>query len=115
MKPLAPTVLAVLMLAGCNAAAPPPQTVAVAQAPGSLTATPPNFQLPEGGSCMGDIARYRAIQANDLAMGHVAQSVYNKIKVEIAAAEEECNAGHEAHARAMIVASKKRHGYPTDL
>ena len=49
--------------------------------------TPPGFQLPAGGDCAGEIARYRAIQANDLAMGHVAQSVYNKIKAEIAAAE----------------------------
>ena len=72
-------------------------------------------QLPEGGSCSGDIARYRAIQEQDIKMGHVAKSVYNKIKAEIAAAEAECNSGHEAHARAMIVTSKKKHGYPTDL
>ena len=48
-------------------------------------------------------------------MGHVAKSVYNKIKAEIAAAEAECNSGHEAHARQMILVSKKKHGYPTDL
>jgi hypothetical protein len=83
--------------------------------PGSITVTPPGFQLPAGGSCGGEIARYRAIMQNDLAMGHVAQSVYNQIKNETAAAEKECNAGHDAQSRAMILASKRRHGYPTDL
>jgi hypothetical protein len=83
--------------------------------PGSISVTPPGFQLPSGGACTNEIARYRAIQENDLAMGHVAQSVYNQIKNEIATAEKQCTAGHDAQARALIVASKKRHGYPTDL
>ena len=48
-------------------------------------------------------------------MGHVAKSVYNQIKKEIAEADFECAAGHEAQARASIIASRKRHGYPTDL
>ncbi len=48
-------------------------------------------------------------------MGHVAQSVYNQIKREIAAAETTCAAGHDAEAKSMVVASQKRHGYPTDL
>ena len=94
-------------------------SAALAQAsdpqPGSIAVTPPGFQLPAGGDCRAKIARYRAIQTNDLAMGHVAQSVYNQIKNEIAAAERECSAGHDSAARAMIVASKKRHGYPIGL
>jgi hypothetical protein len=93
MKPMAPFFLAALLLAAGYASAASLQV----------------------GSCAGDIARYRAIQEQDIKMGHVAKSVYNKIKAEIDAAEVECNNGHEAHARAMIVASKKRHGYPTDL
>ena len=48
-------------------------------------------------------------------MGHVAKTVYEKIKTEIAAAESECTAGHEAKSRALIVESRKKHGYPTDL
>ena len=83
--------------------------------PGSIVVTPPGFQLPSGGACANEIARYRAIQQNDFAMGHVAQSVYNQIKVEIASAEKQCSAGHDAEARAAIIASKRRHGYPTDL
>jgi hypothetical protein len=77
--------------------------------------TPQNFQMPSGEGCAGDIARYRAIQDNDLAMGHVAKSVYNQIKTEIAEAETQCSEGHEAQARATILASRQRHGYPTGL
>jgi len=48
-------------------------------------------------------------------MGHVVKSVYNQIEKEIAEADAQCSAGHEAQARATIVASRKRHGYPADL
>jgi hypothetical protein len=104
--------LAALALAACNApapqASPPP-------APGSVAVTPPGFQLPEGGDCKAAIARYRAVQANDLSMGHVAQSVYNQIEREIGAADKVCAAGRDAEAKAMVAASEQRHGYPTGL
>jgi hypothetical protein len=113
MRPFALLVFtAAIALAACNA--PAPQSSAP-PAPGSVAVTPSNFQLPEGGDCSAEIARYRAIQDNDLSMGHVAQSVYNQIKREITAAEQTCSAGHDAEAKAMIVASKQRHGYPTNL
>ena len=112
MKPLAPIFLAALLLAAGNASAAAQSDASVT---GSLVLAQQDTPLPEGGSCSGDIARYRAIQEQDIKMGHVAKSVYNRIKAEIDAAEVECNNGHEAHARAMIVASKKKHGYPTDL
>lgn len=112
MKSLAPLVFSAFALAACNAPAP---QASPSPAPGSAIVTPSDFHLPEGGNCSADIARYRAIQDNDLAMGHVARSVYNQIKREIDAAEGVCSAGHEAQAKSMIVASKKRHGYPTDL
>ena len=105
-------ILAALALAGCNAQAP---QASAPPAPGSVAVTPQNFQLPEGGDCRAEIARYRAIQDNDLSMGHVAQSVYNQIKREISAAEGVCSAGHDAEAKAMLVASERRHGYPTNL
>ena len=77
--------------------------------------SPPNFVLPAGGDCSGEIARYRAVQENDLAMGHVAKSVYAQIKREIEAAEKVCSAGQDAKAEAMIRASQARHGYPTHI
>ena len=84
---------------------------AFAQAP----VTPPSFQMPGGSGCAGEIARYRAVQDNDLAMGHVAKSVYGQIKREIDAAEKVCAAGQEAKATSMIHASEARHGYPTHI
>ena len=111
-SPLVFAALAALALSACNTPAPQASAPPV---PGSVAVTPQNFQLPEGGDCHAEIARYRAIQDNDLSMGHVAQSVYNQIKREIGSAEGACTAGHDAEAKAMIVASKKRHGYPTDL
>ena len=77
--------------------------------------TPPSFSMPGGSGCAGEIARYRAVQDNDLAMGHVAKSVYNQIKREIDAAERVCSAGQDAKAEAMIRASQVRHGYPTHI
>ena len=106
--------LALALAAGLCLAAP-----ALAQTtdpvPGSRSVTPQGFLLPSGGNCGAEIARYRAIQENDLAMGHVAQSVYNQIKNEIAGAERECAAGNDAKARGMIANSKRKHGYPTAL
>ncbi len=113
MRTIAPLALVALTLAACNA--PAPQASAPPPAPGSVAVTPSNFQLPEGNDCSAQIARYRAIQDNDLSMGHVAQSVYNQIKRETDAAERVCAAGHDAEAKSMVVASQKRHGYPTDL
>jgi hypothetical protein len=115
MKFLAATAFAALLLAGCNSAGPPPVASAPPPAPASIDVTPSNFVMPAGSGCAGDIARYRAIQDNDLAMGHVAKSVYNQIKGEIGQAEQACAAGRDGEARAMIMASRKRHGYPTDL
>ena len=110
MKALAPLLLA-LTLAGCNASAPV-APVASAPQPASTNLTPPDFKLPEGRGCAGDVARWQAIQQNDLNMGHVSQSVYNEIQREIAAAASACQAGRDAEASAMVTASKRRHGYP---
>lgn len=77
--------------------------------------TPPGFKLPEGDDCSAKIARYRAVQDNDLSMGHVVPSVYGQIKRDIAAAQSVCAGGRDAEAKAMIAASERRQGYPTDL
>ena len=113
MKPALLAVFAALTLAGCNSSGPPPS--AVAPAPNSLVVAPSNFQMPQGSGCAGEVARYRAVQDDDLAMGQIAQSVYNQIHAETAAAAQACSAGHDQEARSMILASRKRHGYPTAL
>jgi len=113
MKPTLLAALAALALAGCNTRAPSP--AAPPPAANSIVVAPSNFQMPGGGGCAGDIARYRAVQDDDLAMGQIAQSVYNQIHAEIAAAAQACSAGHDAEASALVLASRKRHGYPTAL
>ncbi len=104
--------VAALTVAACNAPAP---QASAPPAPGSVAVTPPGFQLPEGSDCKAVIARYRAVQDNDLSMGHVARSVYTQISREIAAADSACAAGRDAEAKAMITASEQRHGYPTGI
>ena len=76
---------------------------------------PPSLQMAVGDGCSGVIARYRAVQDNDLSMGHVNKSVYAQIKREIEAAEQACSAGQDAKATSMIRASQARHGYPTGI
>jgi len=89
--------LAALPLAACN------QTAATA--PGSVSVT-------SGGSgCRGEIDRYRAVMSNDLSMGHVNQSVYNRVDRELAQADAACVAGRDAEAVRMVNATKARHGY----
>lgn len=104
-----------LALAACNPSAQPP----VASAPPQLAptgappgVTPSSFHLPEGVGCSGDVARWQAIQNNDLQTGHVDRSVYDQIQGEINTAAAACQAGRDAESRTMISASKRRHGYP---
>jgi hypothetical protein len=112
MKTLALLVAACFALAACNAPAP---QASAPPAPGSAAVTPAGFQLPEGMDCSAKIARYRAVQDNDLSMGHVVQSVYNQIKRDTDAASKACAAGRDAEAKSMVAASQRRHGYPADL
>jgi curli biogenesis system outer membrane secretion channel CsgG len=112
MKMLVSLLVACFALAACNAPAP---QASAPPAPGSVAVTPPGFQLPAGADCSAKIARYRAVQDNDLSMGHVVQSVYNQFKRETDAASTVCAAGRDAEAKSMVAASERRHGYPTDL
>lgn len=98
--------LAALALAGCNATTQAPPTAA------AVAAVPPIATLPQGEGCAGAVARWKAIQSNDLAMGHVTRPVYDRIQGEIAEAETACAAGRDAEARGLVAASRKRHGYP---
>jgi hypothetical protein len=80
--------------------------------PSSISYTPANFQMPTGTGCQGDIDRWKAIQYNDLQLGHVSPSIYTQIQTEIKGAQDLCTAGQAAQASAAVTASKRRHGYP---
>lgn len=93
--------LAALPLAACN------ETANTAPA----AAAPAGVQASAGGGCRGEIAGYRAVMSNDLSMGHVNQSVYNRVDRELAQAEAACAAGRDAEAVRLVNATKARHGY----
>ncbi|WP_048709733.1 hypothetical protein [Microvirga massiliensis] len=92
-----------------SACAPASPLPAASSAPTGVT--PSNFRLPEGAGCTGEIARYRAVMANDLATGHVNRSVHDRVAREIERAEETCAAGQDSEAVRMISATKSRYGY----
>ena len=114
------SVAAIVLLAGCNsgtkstpgasAAKPAPTAATYRNVPAGVT--PSSFRMPTGSGCKGDVARWNAIQNNDLKSGHVSQSVYKKIQGEIAEARTACDAGQGAKASALVRASRARHGYP---
>lgn len=98
------TSLMALPLAACNQTANAP-------VPATTSVTPSSFRMPEGSGCKGEVDRYRAVMNNDLAMGHVNQSVYTRVEREIGQAEAACAAGRDAEAVRMLHATKSRHGY----
>ena len=96
--------LLALPLAACNQTASAP-------APATTSVTPSDFHMPVGSGCKGEIDRYRAVMTNDLSMGHVNQSVYNRVDKELGQAEAACAAGRDAEAVRMVNGTKARHGY----
>ena len=105
----APLLALMLALAGCNANRQQPPIEAVQPPAQDVVRVTPRA-APE--SCAEEIARYRAIQDNDLAMGHVDKGVYAQIQTEISEAERACSAGDGLRAQYLLRASKERHGYP---
>ncbi|MBV1701312.1 MAG: hypothetical protein KGQ46_05765 [Hyphomicrobiales bacterium] len=93
------------LLAGCNSVSGPGGTFA------SMT-SPHRVELPDGKGCDGQVARYRAIIANDLTIGQVNTKVAVKIDHEIDQADHACQAGDSGRSMAIIRASRVRYGYP---
>ena len=104
-----PPLCGLLLLAACNANAPPPQA---AVPPASPAYAPSSFQMPTGSGCAGDVARWKAEQENERRAGQVGDGVYAQIQGEIAQADGACQAGRDGEARSMVAASKRKHGYP---
>ncbi|MGO4572404.1 hypothetical protein [Microvirga sp. 2TAF3] len=92
-------------LTACN------QTATIIPPTAYAMVTPSSFRMPEGTGCKGEIDRYRAILGNDLAMGHVHRSVYDRAEKEITRASATCAAGRETEAMRMVNATKLRSGY----
>ena len=75
--------------------------------------TPPDFRMPGGSGCAGEIARYRAVMENDDASGNVAQSVYARSDARSRRPRASARRAR-TQGDAMIHASQIRHGYSTD-
>jgi hypothetical protein len=110
--PLLPLVFALAVpLSACNRTTAPPPAADTGPRSASLV-TPAGFRLPEGTGCAGDLARFRAVQANDLQTGHVNKTVHDRIAGELTQAEALCSAGNDGGARASLAGIKRRYGYP---
>jgi len=97
---------ALIVGGGCTQTASPPPTPSII---GPIVAPP--LRTAGGGGCSGEVARYRAVMANDLATGHVNKSVHARVSAEIDRAATACAAGRDAEAARMIDATKARYGY----
>jgi hypothetical protein len=105
----ASVLVATFGLAGCNASQ---RTTASLQASAVSEGVPPDFRLPPGAGCTAAIDRYAKVVYSDEQTGMVSDSVFGDIRVEIDHAADTCRAGRDADARAEIVASQHKHGYP---
>lgn len=113
MRLIYPALALTLMLAGCNAnRASPVVELAPPATPAHIRVTSPDLGAPQGGGCAGDIAKFRAIQENDLAKGNVERSVYAQIQADLAEADQACKAGDALRAEGLLRATKAKHGYP---
>jgi hypothetical protein len=105
---------ALLALSGCNSASQSVDTGGANPANRPISSVHRSeLKLPEGAGCEGEAQRFRALIDHDLETGFVAKSVYNQAAIEIEAAEKVCAAGAEAKARTMLMASRRRYGYPS--
>lgn len=100
-----------LTLGACNqTASAPPAPLTATAAPG---VTPSSFQMPNGDGCSGAIAQFQAVLKNDVDVGHLSPSVYNRASSDVRQAETACAAGRDVQARSILAITKKNYGYPT--
>jgi hypothetical protein len=101
--------LAAMALGGCNqtSGSSGPVAAVVPQPP-----APPNWpKLPEGAACTKDLSHYQTVLDADVGTGNVNRSVYDQIEIDLGRAANECAAGHDGEARAIIRSTKLQHGY----
>ena len=101
-----------LALAACQSTSETPAPQPVAQGSSPQYVTRPDFRLPEGAGCSGEITRFRAVMDNALATGHVARDVHGRVIADLRGPEAACAAGRSGEASAALSAVKRRYGYP---
>jgi hypothetical protein len=101
--------LAAIALGGCNQTSGSSAPVA-AVAPHAPA--PPNWpKLPESAACTNELNHYQTVLDADVGTGNVNRSVYDQIETDLGRAANECAAGHDGDARAIIRSTKLQHGY----
>jgi hypothetical protein len=105
-------ILLALGLSACNTSPGAMQQPVQSEPTRPRLVTDPNFRLPDGTSCTAAVNRFRALIDSDLQVGHTIASVHKEMSAEIDQAAASCAAGNDAGARAQILASRRRHGYP---
>ena len=79
-------------------------------APAIVAASP--AQAADAPGCAGEIARFRAVMANDLATGNVGRPVHDRIARDLDRAGTACSAGMTIEALAILRLAKAQNGYP---
>jgi len=97
---------AAMFLSGCNETSQP-----VAAAPPPPASGPSLAGLPPGAPCSQAIGAYQTVVQRDNDTGNVNPSVYHQIEDEISRAAAACSSGRDGESRALLSASKERHGY----
>ncbi len=101
--------LAAVAISGCNqtSGSSAPVAAVAPQAP----AHPDWPKFPEGAACAKDLNHYQTVLDADVGTGNVNRSVYDQIETDLSRAANECAAGHDGEARAIIRSTKLQHGY----
>lgn len=102
--------VSLVALAGCNTTADMPAPQPVPQQQNYVTR--PDFRLPEGQGCSGEIARFRAVMDNDLSTGNVNRDVHGRVIADLRGPEAACAANRSGEALAGLRTVKSRYGYP---
>jgi hypothetical protein len=103
---------AFMYIVGCNQTAQAPAPVPVANSSAVPGVTAASFRLPDGAGCSGEVARFRAIMANDLETGHTTKPVFDRVNAEIDQAASACSSGRDGEATRMVRATRTKFGYP---
>lgn len=102
--------VAAVALGGCTQTARTPAAPPPGSAPPGVT--PSTFHMPEGTGCAGEVARFKAVLDNDVAVGHLTRSVHGRASADADRAGAACSAGRDGEARSQLAATRARYGYP---
>jgi hypothetical protein len=100
--------LTAAVLGGCTQTA---GTVPVAAAVPQAPARPAWPSLPENAACTKELNRCQTFFDAEVGTGMLNRSVYGEIEADMSRAANECAAGKDSEARAIIRATKVHHGY----